>query len=180
MLFRVATAANAARIATLHADSWRNSYRGMLSNHFLDHEVEADRLAVWENRLRCPAAGQFVLLAEIDGQLGGFICLFGSADSRYGTLLDNLHIASNLQGKGIGKQLMYHAAMWIQQTLSDSNLYLWVFADNTGAIRFYKRLGAYEAGRKIEHSFGEQPVLSLRYVWDDVAILVERIATSNQ
>ena len=51
---RPAAGADAGRIAALHADSWRRHYRGAYSDAFLDGEVDADRLAVWTQRLHAP------------------------------------------------------------------------------------------------------------------------------
>jgi hypothetical protein len=46
MTYREATANDAEKIAALHARYWQIHYRGILSDAFLDGEVE-------ENRLQC-------------------------------------------------------------------------------------------------------------------------------
>lgn len=48
--YRVAHPADADAIAGLHAASWRENYRGILSDAFLDGEVEADRAALRQER----------------------------------------------------------------------------------------------------------------------------------
>lgn len=171
MQFREANAADAQAIALLHAESWRHSYRGMLSDQFLDEEVVDDRFAIWQKRLTMPVEGQFVLLAEAEKQLHGFACLFTNADEQYGAVLDNLHIRQASQGQGLGKILMRKTAVWLQTHHPQSSLHLWVFAPNQQAIRFYERLGGRLEGEKMETSFGKQPVRSLRYVWDDLSVI---------
>lgn len=170
--FRPAVANDAQQIALLHAASWRHSYRGMLSDTFLAKEVVSDRLAVWQERFQTPEAGQFVLLAEEGHQLQGFICLFANANTQYGALLDNLHIRRECQGQGIGKLLLQKTAVWLHHQHPHSGLYLWVFAANVQAIRFYERLGGQLADEKMEMDFGDKPVRSLRYVWKDVASIL--------
>ena len=44
--YRIATANDIEAIANLHALSWQNSYRGMLSDDYLDNHVLADRIQV--------------------------------------------------------------------------------------------------------------------------------------
>ena len=179
VVYREATSADSSSIAQLHAASWRNSYRGMLSDHFLDHEVVADRRAVWEARLRAPVAGQWVLVAEEASTLVGFVCLFAHADGAHGVLLDNLHIRADQQGRGLGRALMTYAAQWVQANYPGSGLYLWVFAANQAARRFYAQLGGQIADEKIETKFGDQPVAALRYVWTDVTPLFA-LASDNR
>lgn len=176
MNYRPATPEDVTPLALLHAESWRNSYRGMLSDDFLDREVVANRLGVWRSRLDSPLKGQFVLLAEEQKRLCGFVCLFANVDEQWGALLDNLHVRLEQQGRGLGKALMYRTALWLKENYAQSGLYLWVFANNQPAIRFYERLGGQMAGEKIENEFGEKPVRALRYVWHDVEQLMKCVS----
>jgi len=68
-------------IASLHAQSWRNAYRGMLADDYLDRHVEADRLEFWRARFaNVPADRRLVLQASVDGKLMGFVCVLLDAD----------------------------------------------------------------------------------------------------
>ena len=86
MRFRDATLADAPGIAALHAASWRRAYRGMLSDEYLDNDLEADRTSVWIGRLTTPNPNQRVVLAEVSDQLAGFACAFGLGRSGFGDL----------------------------------------------------------------------------------------------
>ncbi len=74
MKIREATAAEAATIASLHAESWRAAYRGILTDKFLDNDVHRERLALWQERFAVAATNarethqskMFVLLAQQD------------------------------------------------------------------------------------------------------------------
>jgi hypothetical protein len=93
-------------IARLHAQNWRQNYRGILSDNFLNLEVEKDRLNVWFERLQFPANNQQITVAIHNENIIGFSCLFFNDDPVFGSLLDNLHVAKNMQQHGIGKMLI--------------------------------------------------------------------------
>jgi hypothetical protein len=63
---RVASAADAEAIARLHADRWRRHYRGAYSDAFLDSGVQANRMALWTERLREPGPPSDMIVADDD------------------------------------------------------------------------------------------------------------------
>src|SRR5215475_5884373 len=89
-------------IAALHADSWRRNYRGAYLDSYLDGEVVTDRLIVWRERITCPAPGFRTIVAERGEAFAGFAHTKLDEDPKWGALLDNLHVAHELKGQGIG------------------------------------------------------------------------------
>jgi hypothetical protein len=63
-LRRVARATDAEAIAHLHAESWRRTYRGMMSDEFLDGRALENRRRVWRQRLQTLGGSQYVCVAE--------------------------------------------------------------------------------------------------------------------
>ena len=175
MEFRDATLADAPRIAALHADSWRRAYRGMLSDEYLDTDLESDRTRVWVDRLTTPKPNQRVVLAEISDQLAGFACAFGSEDPDLGTLLDNLHVRHGFQHQGIGAALMMQIASWCQIEFAGEGLFLWVIESNLPARRFYEHLGATQAGEDIWQSPDGGAIRSLCYAWKHLGPLMRTL-----
>ena len=114
MTYRLATPADAEAIAALRAQSWRQSYRGILTDAYLDGDTFADRRDVWQRRLSDPAPNQFLLVAETGGAVRGFVCAFGDDDPRWGTLVDNLHVSQALKGSGVGTALLRHVGEWVK------------------------------------------------------------------
>ena len=160
-------------IAQLHAESWRTAYRGAYSDAYLDGDVFQDRKTVWQARLTAPRAGQFTIVAEQDAAIVGFACAFGVEDSRWGTLLDNLHVQPDRKWSGIGTQLIREVASRSQRDWPGVGLYLWVLEANAPARSFYERLGAQNAERSASEPPGGGTVIGLRYVWPNVAALIE-------
>ncbi len=172
MKIREAQPSDLESIAQLHARSWRSAYRGMLGDAYLDGDLVADRRALWQQRFSTPTANQTIAVAEVDNKtIVGLACAFGDHDARWGTLLENLHVAQGYKGTGIGAQLVTHIAEWCARTQASDVLHLWVLAPNTAAQGFYKRLGA----RQVEQAVWDTPdgnrLPELRFAWPSVAAL---------
>jgi ribosomal protein S18 acetylase RimI-like enzyme len=171
MRFRAATAEDIERVAALHALSWQTAYASIYRQEYLDSEVGADRLAVWRERLTAPAANQIVTLAEEAGAFLGFACAFGDDDPRWGSLIDNLHVAPHLKRNGIGTRLMQRTAERLGARYSASRVYLWALEANAPARKFYARLGGDHA-ETLELPTADGGVTSsCRYVWRSPAAL---------
>lgn len=166
MTYREVTSNDATAIAALHAKSWRHAYRGILRDDFLDGDVFQNRTDVWEQRLASPPANQYVLVAIENQRIEGFVCVQGGEDARWGSLIDNLHVARALKGKGIGTTLVKAAAAWIQKNCPAAGMYLWVYEANVAARRFYESLGASNAELVVKENPGGGFANSFRYVWD--------------
>lgn len=167
MYFRLATTSDTERIAQLHAQSWKTAYRGLLSDEYLDHRVEADRLTVWHERLTKPAANQWTLVAENqNGELLGFVCAFGNKDERWGTYIDNLHVRPDLKGQGLGRQLMQQVADWSIDAYGQPKIHLLVLEGNLPAIAFYDRVGGRRQDTFTELGHDGHDIRVCRYVWE--------------
>src|SRR5688500_9922422 len=107
---REANAGDAEAIAALHTDSWRRTYRGMMTDAFLDGGALENRRRVWKERLGRPDQSQFVCVAEAPDRIIGFTCVFVDEDPVWGSSIDNLHVATGMHRRGIGAALMRNAA----------------------------------------------------------------------
>jgi ribosomal protein S18 acetylase RimI-like enzyme len=169
-------------IAALHARSWRVAYRGILSDAFLDHDVEEDRRRLWEAR----RAGELdpersrVTVIERNGSLEAFVCTILDADPEWGALVDNLHVTPSSRGQGLGRILMSEAASWVLARRLGSALHLWVFERNRAAVGFYERLGGVVTARVVDPAPDGHDVESLRYSWREPACLVREPDASGR
>jgi GNAT superfamily N-acetyltransferase len=173
IIIRRAGADDWAAVAQVHAASWRNAYRGIYSDAYLDGPVWEDRRGFWRDALaRWNPETDPVWLAEEAGRAVGFACLRISADPA-GPLLDNLHLLPERKGAGIGRRLIAAAAGWLVEKRPDAPLQLLVLEANAAARAFYAGLG----GREVETVAGETPgggtAPEIRVRWDRAAALVE-------
>jgi GNAT superfamily N-acetyltransferase len=170
--FRSATLADSQRIASLHTDSWRDAYRGILPDAYLDGAMAEDRASFWQVRLASSDADRrYVLLTEGEEGLVGFVCTLLDEEPLWGACLDNLHVLPKFKGHGLGRQLFSRAAQWVMSKEPGWLMHLWVFEANYSARRFYEALG----GEVVEHLSKQTPagikIASLRYVWRDLGAL---------
>ena len=64
-----ATAADAERLAAMHAASWQHTYPGILPAAYLQEQAYPERLAAWRARMLDGADGPAdVTLAMVDGE----------------------------------------------------------------------------------------------------------------
>jgi ribosomal protein S18 acetylase RimI-like enzyme len=168
-------------VALLHARSWRENYRGSLSDSFLDGDLPGERLGVWHERLNDPPPNQFVQLAVRAATIGGFVCVYGAHDAQWGSFVDNLHVAAESKRSGIGSSLMRQAGAWLSDHYPSLGVYLWVLEANSSARRFYEQLGAHNAGLTTMETHGGVMVRSCRYIWPKAGSLsgAERAPTAD-
>ena len=83
MMYREAKNKDAEQLATVHANSWRSTYRGLFSDEFLNNGVFENRCSVWNERLNKPSNNQLVLVAEENNKIIGIICVYGNDDVQY-------------------------------------------------------------------------------------------------
>lgn len=169
---RTATEADRAAIAALHAASWAVAYRGIFSDHFLDHAVAADRAEVWRQRFAGDEPRRIVLVLDHAGALDGFVCAYVDHDRAHGTLIDNLHVRPARHRSGGGRRLLLALADRLDACAAHPAVHLWCYERNAIGRAFYERIG----GRVVEVvendlSIGDVPATSLRYRWDTVAAL---------
>src|SRR5512145_1859076 len=117
--YRPAEPPDAEAIAALHARSWRESYRGLFHDAFLDGDLTGERLHVWRERLERPLSGQLVQLAVDAANLIGFVCAYGAHDPQWGSFVDNLHVAAGSKRSGVGSTLMRQAGAWLHHRYPD-------------------------------------------------------------
>jgi ribosomal protein S18 acetylase RimI-like enzyme len=171
--YREATEGDAGGIAVLHAESWRLHYRGAYLDSYLDGDVVSERQEVWTSRLTLPRRHQFTVVAEGSAGILGFAHTLFDQDPKWGALLDNLHVKSDLKGRGIGTQLLSRAALGLLEQRPTGSIHLWVLDQNTAAQAFYAARGGTPVETQLRGPFpGGGNALGHRYFWPDASLLV--------
>lgn len=168
--WRQAGAADAAAVSELHVQSWRATYRPVMTAAYLDGPIEAERLAVWRERLDVPDPLRTVWLLEREGRLCGFACLELDADPQWGVLLDNLHAAPHLHGQGLGRALMRQSAQWVCSRRPLAGMFLWVYAGNPKARAFYEHVGGVCVEETVKDTPDGGTAATCRMAWSAQAV----------
>jgi ribosomal protein S18 acetylase RimI-like enzyme len=156
-------------IAALHADNWKRTYRGILSDNYLDNEVDDDRIKRWYQRFLAPADNQFVVVATSEDAIIGFCCVYLDNDPTFGALIDNLHVSPDLQKSGIGKTLVQAVAKQVSAHANLKKMYLWVYESNHNARIAYEKMGG--ATIEITNKENTDGTVSrtCRIIWSDIS-----------
>ena len=104
---RPIVAADASTVADLHATSWRDAYRGMLRDEYLDADVAGDRRRVWTSRLGDRVHSEFGFIAEAAGDAVGFVFLCGRADALKEEAKQYHHFRRDIESVGTRKKPCY-------------------------------------------------------------------------
>ncbi len=174
MEIRIARVADAIAIADLHTESWRNTYKNVLTKDYLRDIVPQERKSIWQKRLNSPKDNQYVLVAESNGTVIGFACAFVDEHTDWGSYLENLHINRDYQSKGIGKALLLKVAQFCNKKATRKGLCLLVNQDNTDAQKFYLHLGANNAQTSIWNAPDGSVVPTYWFLWDNLDDLIKK------
>lgn len=167
---RMATPSDVDRVADMHTASWLSAYRGLLPDSYLDNNLAGERRQYWRNKFPTLTEREFVLIAEHDGEMIGFISLLDVPHNGYEALIDNLHVRPDLKGKGVGSILMKEVAERLLQS-GRKNVYLFVLKGNDAAGKFYlSRHG--QVAETSDAILAGLPIQHTKYVWDDLSDLL--------
>jgi len=170
---REATASDIDGIAFVHAASWKTTYRGLISDEFLDKITVEARRKLWIRNFENPNKDEVMYVAE-DG--AGMIIGFANGGARRGSDLSDLYDAElyalyllkEQQGKGLGRQLIRSVAQNLLEK-NYSSFMTWVVTGNP-AIHFYHKVGGQSVATK-EVKIGNEIVEEIMIGWRDIGVV---------
>ncbi|MBN1944815.1 MAG: GNAT family N-acetyltransferase [Bradymonadales bacterium] len=116
--------------------------------------------------------GNLVLVAEVSGRVVGFAELERGRRRRVAHLGQiSIYLRQEWRQLGIGRVLLESLLAWAERSPHIEKVCLSVFASNQRALRFYRRFGFEEEGRKIRefkldgHTYDDE-ILMFRFVKD--------------
>jgi GNAT superfamily N-acetyltransferase len=172
MHVRPAAPGDAEAIAGVQARSWRAAYLGMLPNEVLLGFGYAQGVTFWRRILERVDGNDSVLVAELEGDVVGFVSCGPIRDRipGYSGEFYALYVVPEAQGCGIGTSLIAHAGRhlirrrWISAAV-------WVLEDNDFGRRFYERLGGISLGvaKTLAYRGTAYPAIrEMAYGWPDL------------
>lgn len=140
-----ATAADAAALRQLHADTWADTYADLLPATFYEQRLARHRMRRWDTViLNQQARGGDVIVARAPTGLAG-LCQFGPTEDsddlpREVGHVYRLYVHPSAQRQGVGRALL-SAAIERLTAPGVSSLTLWALQDDLRARAFYEDLG---------------------------------------
>ena len=173
MRIREAKENDSAAIARVHIDSWRTTYRGMVSTDHLASLSYEDREQNWQEFFSAADAIQFAYVAEYEDELVvGFASGGPNRDcgSTYQGELYAIYLLEEYQHQGIGRELTRAVVGRLLQE-GMSSMQVWVLDENPGA-GFYQSIG----GRRLKEQeivIGGTTLIEVAYGWSDLSVFVK-------
>ncbi|HYW26668.1 MAG TPA: GNAT family N-acetyltransferase [Terriglobales bacterium] len=169
---RPALAADAAGIAAVHVDSWRETYPGMLPDRYLAEMDVSDYEDRWLRTIQDPYRRSAVFVVEEESRVVGFASCGRErdGDERYEGELYAIYLLPWAQGRGLGRTLVAATADALA-IRGMTSMVVWVLRQNAQARGFYERLGGvYLRERPLDLAPGFD-VPEVSYLWADTAPL---------
>ena len=168
---RSAVAADARAIAEIHYAGWQIAYAHVVSDEQMEAKQPERRIPFWQERIANPR--NVVLIAEDEaGKAQGFAYAGDVLDhdirvgglTGYDCEIYSLHCRMDVQGKGLGRQLMAETAVEFRER-GRTALMLWAYRDNAYR-RFYEKIG----GQIIAEGFDDD-IPDVAYGWPLVRLI---------
>lgn len=125
-----------------HYYCWQETYRGLISDEFLDHMSEEKNMARFEGFYHLVIGYQYVL--EDNGKIVGFFDVSKSREDYAPFEVQGLYLRKAYQGKGYGKKMMEY----IFSIVNGEHFYLWCLATNP-TCGYYEHFGAKKVDTRI-------------------------------
>ena len=137
---RSAVPSDADAIARFQTESWREAYRGLVPQAYLDRVGVDERRVRWRDRL--VSGAREVAVAEQGGTVVGVVSWVTAGAQEPAALeLASLYVATDLHGTGLASTLLDVA-------VGTKPAHLWVFEYNPRAQAFYGKYGFVFSGRR--------------------------------
>jgi ribosomal protein S18 acetylase RimI-like enzyme len=152
MRIRRATAADTSAVATIHVESWKVAYRGIMPDDAIARTDLAFRTKFWGERIADRDWPVFVI--DEGGASIAFCQMTPTRDSgddpaRVGHIT-SLHVLPHLRGHGHGRFLVDHVLAQFRLR-GFKEVTLWVLEENHPARRFYEKYGfRLDGGKRID------------------------------
>ncbi len=174
MLIRMASTSDAAEITNVHLNTWREAYRGLIAQSYLDERplYFKERLKLWEEITA--EKGQSIYVAEHESYgIVGFINGGPARDRSLNNFSEVycLYLFEKFHHQKIGLRLLQ---AFFRDSLEKGfqQSYLWVLKENP-TIRFYEKTGAVFTGDIQKDVIAGEELEEVRYEWTRVRNLLD-------
>ena len=162
---------DATAIAHVHIDTWRTTYRGIVTDEYLSNMSYDRGKRVWETTLQDPKTQSVFVAEDEQNRIVGFATCGAAREERrtFDGELYAIYVLQTMQGKGIGRRLVLSATHDLKDRGSHSML-VWVLAENPFK-RFYEELGGEQFTTK-DAVVGGKTLKELGFGWKNLDSLI--------
>ena len=164
MIIRFANPEDLEKIADLYIRNHKTTYRGLLSDHYLDGLTTGYALDKWNRQLH---SEKTEIWAAYEGKsFLGFASGMPDSDIGQTWYLDSLHVEKDSRGKGVGKALIQAVARYAAE-LGFRKMSVCIVCGNEVAGNLYQKLGA-EHYSFFEDDFCGTSSSSEKLIWNEL------------
>ena len=150
MNIRKATMEDAKAIATVHVESWKTTYQGIVPAEYLAQLNVSEKEQLWQHGLNQSKHSIFVV--EEDGKVCGFISggknrAIQGKEAEYEGEIYAIYLLEEAQRKGYGTKLVRALVEDFRQE-GIGSMIVWVLADNRSRL-FYEWLGGEKIAEEV-------------------------------
>lgn len=163
---RRATLSDSLNVARVQVQSWRESYKGIVPQEFLDNISPEDRAQAFRARFAEDAYRMFIAETPADGAIG-FVDLGKPREQRpYQAELFAIYLLRDFQRQGIGRMLFTRG---VQSLVADGMNSMYLVALEVSPYKsFYQKMG----GRVVDR--GEMEIATVKFIeliygWDSLS-----------
>lgn len=163
---------DASGIANVHLNSWREAYRGLLPEDFLESLplTFQRRLNWWRKSIEAPENGLRIWIAENEKHgIVGFAAVEAARDSLFegSDELAAIYLLKHYHRTRTGFSLLREGLRGLREA-GYQRAYCWVLKGNP-TLSFYQRTGARVTGDTKIDKMGTLQLHELACVWDDLS-----------
>ena len=157
-------------LAETHVAAWRESYRGLIADGYLDRMSVPVHARRFTRALTQPGPNEAILAAADRSGLVGYVAGAPSRSRRPGEAeVQTLYVRRTAQHAGLGRRLLVAAARVFADQGARS-LMVSTLRDNMPARGFYEHLGGKAESPRREPGPGGV-VYEVSYLWPDIRVL---------
>lgn len=165
MIIRDAVNEDIDNIAELYISNWKETYRELLPENYLNSLTQENGVKKWFKYLE---DGNNIFVIYEEDVFLGFVASKKDEDEENCWYLDSLHITKISRGKGIGTKLIYAVGQYALKSGYES-MSICIVRGNDNAKRIYEKLGAVHYKYFID-DFGGTKSNSEKLIWKKLSI----------
>lgn len=157
LMIRKATSADAEQIAEIVVEDWKNAYRGIIDDEYLDSMSVEQRYQIELQRY------QKYMVAVVEKEILGFSWNEIANDEDSDCEIVALYVRYGKRKSGIGRALLQDSIDFFRK-LGKKNMIIWCLKENDAARKFYERMGG-EAYKTGTHKWGNRGYDMISYLY---------------